>query len=83
MKRKVTYQIDDQVLHAVRTAVEGGAAPTMSDFVQEALRERLTQLRRDEIRRRIESAASDPLFVEDVRETTRAYSVVDDEGLPE
>jgi Arc/MetJ-type ribon-helix-helix transcriptional regulator len=73
MKRKVTYQIDDQLLHAVRAAVDGGAAQTMSDFVQEALRERLKQLRRDEIRCRIQSAAADPLFVEDVRETTRAY----------
>ncbi|NBC29299.1 MAG: hypothetical protein GVY29_04830 [Spirochaetes bacterium] len=81
MKRKVTYQIDDQLLYVVRTAVEEGAAQTMSDFVQEALRERLAQLRRDEIRRRIESAASDPLFVEHVRETTRTYGVVDDEGL--
>ena len=81
MKRKVTYQIDDQLLHAVRVAVEEGAAQTMSDFVQEALRERLAQLRRDEIRRRIQSAAADPLFVEDVRETTRAYGVVDNEGL--
>ncbi len=45
----------------------------MSDFVQEALRERLKQLRGDEIRRRIQSAAADPLLVEDVRETTRAY----------
>jgi len=81
MKRKVTYQIDDQLLQAVRTAVEGGRAKTMSEFVQDALRERLKQLRRDEIRRRIESAASDSLFVEDVRETTRAYGVVDNEGL--
>jgi hypothetical protein len=53
----------------------------MSEFVQEALRERLGRLRRDEIRRRIESAAGDPLFVEDVRETTQAYGPIDEEGL--
>ena len=81
MKRKVTYQIDDHILVAVRDAVEGGAARTMSEFVQEALRERLSRLRRDEIRRRIESAAGDPLFVEDVRETTQAYGPIDEEGL--
>lgn len=81
MKRKVTYQIDDQLLQAVRTAVERGAAQNMSEFVQEALRERLNRLRREEIHRRIEAAAADPLFVQDVRETTQAYSVTDAENL--
>lgn len=81
MKSKVTYQIDDQLLDAVKGAVKNGAARTMSEFVQEALRERLQRLKRDEIRRRIESAARDPLFVEDVRETTEAYGPTAREGL--
>jgi Arc/MetJ-type ribon-helix-helix transcriptional regulator len=81
MKSKATYQIDDQLLEAVRKAVEQGAARTMSEFVQEALRQRLSRLRRDEIRRRIESAATDPLFLEDVRETTEAYGSTEEEGL--
>lgn len=81
MKSKVTYQIDDQILQDVRAVVDEGAARTMSEFVQEALKERLRQLRRAEIHRRIESAAADPLFVEDVRETTHAYESTDAEGL--
>jgi len=81
MKSKVTYQIDDQILTSVRHAVEEGAARSMSEFVQEALKERLSELRRDEIRRCIESAAADPLFMEDVRETTQAYEPADAEGL--
>jgi Arc/MetJ-type ribon-helix-helix transcriptional regulator len=81
MKSKVTYQIDDHLLHAVRKAVEQGAARTRSEFVQEALRQRLSRLRRDEIRRRIESAATDSLFLEDVRETTEAYGSTEEEGL--
>ncbi|TVQ23507.1 MAG: hypothetical protein EA383_14025 [Spirochaetaceae bacterium] len=81
MKQKVTYQIDDQILATVRQAVEEGAARTMSEFVQDALAERLAHLRRKEIRSRIAAAASDPLFMEDVRETTQAYGPVDAEGL--
>lgn len=81
MKSKVTYQIDSQLLNTVRNAVGDGAARTMSEFVQEALRERLDRLKRDQIRRRIESAGRDPLFVEDVRETTQAYGSTDEEGL--
>jgi Arc/MetJ-type ribon-helix-helix transcriptional regulator len=81
MKSKVTYQIDDQVLQALRAVVDEGAARTMSEFVQEAISERLSRLRREEIRRRIEAAAADPLFVEDVRETTQAYESTDAEGL--
>jgi Arc/MetJ-type ribon-helix-helix transcriptional regulator len=53
----------------------------MSEFVQEALRERLNRLRREGIHRRIQAAAADPLFVQDVRETTQAYSVTDAENL--
>jgi Arc/MetJ-type ribon-helix-helix transcriptional regulator len=81
MKSKVTYQIDAQLLDAMREAVDNGAARTMSEFVQEALRERLDRLKRDQIRRRIEAAARDPIFVEDVRETTQAYGPTDEEGL--
>lgn len=81
MKRKVTYQIDEQLLQSVRNAVDEGAVRTMSEYVEQALRERLQLLRREEIRRRIESAAADPLFVEDVRETTQAYDSTRAEGL--
>ena len=81
MKRKVTYQIDERIIARVREAVDTGAADSMSEFVQDALAERLEELRRREICRSIQEAARDPLFVEDVRETSAAFDATSDDGL--
>ena len=83
MKRKVTYQIDAQLVASVRDAVENGAANSMSEFVQDALAQRLAEIRRQEIRSRIAQAGNDPLFVQDVRETTAAFDATLDDGLME
>ncbi|TVR66187.1 MAG: hypothetical protein EA427_16590 [Spirochaetaceae bacterium] len=81
MSRKATYQLSEAVIEEVRAAVSAGAAASMSEFVEQALRERLTELQRDAIRRNIRSAAVDPLFQEDVREATEAYSIVQTDGI--
>ena len=83
MKRKVTYQIDAQLVASVRDAVENGAANSMSEFVADALAGRLTEIRRQEIRSRIAQAGNDPLFVQDVRETAAAFDATLDDGLME
>ena len=49
--------------------------------MEQALRERLKELQRDAIRQNIRSAANDPLYLEDVRETTEAYSVAHIDGM--
>ena len=81
MKRKVTYQIDAQLVASVRDAVENGAANSMSEFVQDALAQRLADIRRQEIRSRIAQAGNDPLFVQDARETSAAFDATLDDGL--
>ena len=81
MKRKLTYQIDAQLVASVRDAVENGAANSMSEFVQDALAQRLAEIRRQEIRSRIAQAGNDPLFVQDVRETSAAFDATLDDGL--
>ena len=81
MKRKVTYQIDERIVARVREAVDTGSADSISEFVQSALAERLDELRRREIRRSIQEATHDPLFVEDVRETFTAFDATSDDGL--
>jgi len=83
MGKKATYQLSKQVIEEVRSAVSSGAAATMSEFVEQALRERLKELERDAIRQNIRSAANDPLYLDDVRETTEAYSVTHFDGISE
>ncbi|MDA3948744.1 MAG: hypothetical protein PF508_05905 [Spirochaeta sp.] len=81
MAKKATYQLSEKVIEDVRNAVSSGAAATMSEFVEQALRERLKELQREAIRRNIRAAATDPLYVEDVRETTEAYSGTHADGM--
>ena len=81
MKRKVTYQLDAEVLHAVREAVDSGSARTVSEFVQHALECRLADLRKAAIRENIREACADPLFREDVREAQVAYGFATNDGM--
>ncbi|TVR29103.1 MAG: hypothetical protein EA404_15540 [Spirochaetaceae bacterium] len=81
MKQKVTYQLDAEVLQAVRQAVDSGKARTMSEFVQIALERHLAELRRAAIRENIREACADPLFREDVREVQASYEATADDGI--
>ena len=81
MKKKVTYQLDAEVLQAVRQAFDAGNARTMSEFVQNALECHLAELRRAAIRKNIHDACADPLFREDVREVQAAYESTADDGM--
>ena len=81
MAIKATYQLADSTVDRVRVAVQAGHASSMSDFVEQALREKLERLWRDSIRRQIAEAASDPLFQADVREVSEAYEVTLTDGL--
>lgn len=81
MKRKVTYQLDAEVLQAVRQAVDSGEARTMSEFVQNALQGHLAELRRTAIQKNIREACADPLFRQDVREVQAAYEATSDDGM--
>ncbi len=81
MAIKATYQLAHDTVDRVREAVQSGHAATMSEFVEQALREKLERLRRDAIRRQIAEAATDPLFQADVREVSEAYDVAITDGL--
>ncbi len=83
MSRKVTYQLDEETVRQVKSAVELGSARNMSEFVEDALREKLTEMHRAAIRAEIRRATEDPLFRADVEEISRQFEPVDWEDTPE
>jgi Arc/MetJ-type ribon-helix-helix transcriptional regulator len=83
MERKATYQLSEQVIEEVRSAVSSGAAASMGEFVEQALRERLKELQRTAIWQNIHLAADDRLYLADVHETTEAYSGTHTDGMAE
>ena len=81
MNRKVTYQIEEQTILEMREAVGAGKAKTMSEFVETAVRARLEELRRNEIRDDIRRAVRDPAFLHDVAEINREFTATTNDGL--
>ncbi|TVR65965.1 MAG: hypothetical protein EA427_17170 [Spirochaetaceae bacterium] len=64
--RKVTYQLSAEVISEVREAVNAGYASSMSRFVEDAMRQRLRDIRDERIRDALLRAASDPQVERDV-----------------
>ncbi len=77
--RKVTYSLPDDLLRAMEIAVREGAAPSYSAFVAQAIQDQLHTQKEQRIKEAFAAAAGDPLFLEDVEETMRAFGEVDRE----
>ncbi len=78
---KVTYQLSADVIHEVREAVNAGYAPSMSRFVEDAMRQRLREIRDERIRNELLRAAADPQVERDisvVESTLEALETVDE-----
>lgn len=81
MSIKVTYQLDEVTVEKVKREVNNGAARTMSEFVQQALEDRLTRIWREKIRENVQQATADDAFREDVRDVIEAYAAAGSDGL--
>ena len=79
MSRKVTYSLPDDLLSEMETAVREGAAPSYSAFVAQAIQDQLHTQKEQRIKEAFAAAAGDPLFLEDVEETMRAFGAADRE----
>ena len=64
--RKVTYQLSDELVREVREVVRDGYAPSMSRFVEDAMRARLQEIARERLRESIRRAALDPMVARDI-----------------
>ncbi len=79
--KKVGWQVRESVADAVREAVANGAAESQNAFVEDALLRHLKALRRGKIYSAYEEAAQDPIFMEDMRNTSEAFSGTERDGL--
>lgn len=65
--RKVTYQLSDDLVQEVREVVRDGYAPSMSRFVEDAMRARLREIARERLRDCMRRAALDPMVARDIK----------------
>lgn len=79
--RKVSYQIRASVADGLRSAVEAGAAASVNAFVEDAIIERLKQLRRERLYAAYAEAAKDPEYAAEMVELDRDFDTTVADGL--
>ncbi|MFN2563536.1 MAG: hypothetical protein ABR499_00825 [Gemmatimonadaceae bacterium] len=79
--KKATFQIHASVVDAIKAAVQAGVAPSANALVEEAVKDKLRELRRARVYQAYAEAAQDPAFNEDVEDTTRAFEGTTADGL--
>ena len=79
--RKVSYQIRSSLAEGIRSAVAAGAAPSVNAFVEDAIIERLKELRRERLYAAYAQAAADPDYVAEMAELERDFDVTAADGL--
>jgi len=67
--QRVTYSLPGDLLDRVRSAVKGGAAPSYSAFVEQALAARVRLVDEEQLAVAFRSAATDPVFLADIEHT--------------
>ncbi|MDX2438460.1 MAG: hypothetical protein QNL88_15615 [Acidobacteriota bacterium] len=77
--QKVTYSLPEDLIDRVRSVVKGGAAPSYSAFVEEALADRVRRAHEKQLAGAFKSAAVDPRFLADIRQSMTRIDGDDEE----
>jgi hypothetical protein len=80
-RRTVTYQLRAGVADSVRAAVDAGVAPDANTFVEDAIVERLKELRRERLYAAYAEAANDPEYTAEMAEITAEFEPAIGDGL--
>ena len=81
IRRTVTYQLRAGVADSVRAAVDAGVAPDANTFVEDAIVERLKELRRERLYAAYAEAASDPEYAAEMAEIDAEFDSAVGDGL--
>lgn len=78
--KKVTFQLSESVVDAIRGLVDSGAAQSANVFVEDALREKLRDRRRAEVYAAYEDAARDPEYMKELNSDISAFDATLSDG---
>lgn len=78
-KRKATFVLDEKILNELKQAVKATGAKSVNALVKTALQRLLDEVRKMKRRKVLKEAASDPLFLEDIREVEQDFVHADTE----
>lgn len=79
--KKITVQMSESVVAAIRSLVVKGEAPSANVLVEDAVRAMLGERRRAEVYAAYREAAKDPAFIKDMDEIAAVFDVTVADGL--
>ncbi|MHB1274878.1 MAG: hypothetical protein ACYCXQ_12570 [Candidatus Humimicrobiaceae bacterium] len=77
MSPKTTFVIKDEIIMQVKEAVKEGYYKSITSFVENALKNKLEDLKKEKIRKEILKASKDPLFLADIAEIEEDFKYAD------
>ncbi len=78
---KATFILNEEIMEKGRTLVREKRFKSMNAFVEKAIRDELTALHKDEIKKAILEASKDPQFLADIEEIERDFAHSDFEKV--
>lgn len=79
--KNVTYSLPSELVEKYRNFAQDGHIPSISAAVREAMEEYAAKLQQEIIRREMEAAAQDPLFLADMEQVSADFAVLDEDDL--
>lgn len=79
--QKMSFQLHASVADAIRAVVKAGDSPSANAFVEEAVKERLRERRRERVYAAYAEAAQDQKFMKEMLETDRIFDVTVGDGI--
>ncbi|MDO9579216.1 MAG: hypothetical protein Q7J06_01405 [Bacteroidales bacterium] len=77
MSPKTTFIIKEEIIMQVREAVKAGQYNSMTSFVESALKSEIEKLKKEKIKKELEAASKDPLFLADIEEIEDDFKYTD------
>jgi Arc/MetJ-type ribon-helix-helix transcriptional regulator len=77
MSLKTTFIIKEEIIMQVKEAVKTGQYNSMTSFVESALKNEIEKLKKEKIKKELEAASKDPLFLADIKEIEDDFKYTD------
>ena len=77
MSPKTTFIIKEEIMMQVKEAVKAGQYKSMTSFVESALNKEVEKFKKEKIKKELEVASKDPLFMADIEEIEDDFKYTD------
>ena len=79
--KNVTYSLPEELIDKYRDFARAGHIPSISAAVREAMEEYATKLQHEIVKKAMEAAARDPLFIQDMEDVAVDFAKIDGDDL--